>query len=117
MARSLLVLAAGLVLAACSTGGNAGAEALAAAPPPPEMRQQEPIMIPDEPEARCDADRAQWAVGRPATEALLRQAKEDAGVEIARFIPHDMMVTMEYHPSRLNIDLDEDGRVRMVRCG
>jgi hypothetical protein len=65
----------------------------------------------------CDPSKAQWMIGQPATPELLRRGAADAGAQVARYLQHDEMVTMEYHPSRLNVDLDEHGVVRAVRSG
>jgi hypothetical protein len=65
----------------------------------------------------CDASKAEWMIGQPPTEELLARGAADAGAQVSRYIRHDEMVTMEYHPSRLNVDLGEDGLIRAVRCG
>ncbi|MGY6518087.1 MAG: I78 family peptidase inhibitor [Lysobacteraceae bacterium] len=86
-----------------------------ALPPPTLTAPAEDAMHEDE--SRCDASRAQWAVGELPTEEVMERARADAGVEVVRTIGHDEMVTLEYHESRLNLDLDEDGRIRAARCG
>ncbi|WP_187266076.1 I78 family peptidase inhibitor [Alkalisalibacterium limincola] len=65
----------------------------------------------------CDESKAQWIIGEEASQELLDRAAADAGAEVARYIRHDEMVTMEYHASRLNVMLDEQGRAASVRCG
>jgi hypothetical protein len=65
----------------------------------------------------CDAGRAEWMIGQQPTAELLARGAADAGAQVSRYIRHDEMVTMEYHPSRLNVDLGEDGLIRAVRCG
>lgn len=65
----------------------------------------------------CDASKAQWLIGEAPTQEQLDRAGAETGAEVVRTIRHDEMVTLEYHDSRLNVDLDEDGRVRGVRCG
>ena len=65
----------------------------------------------------CDASKAEWMVGQQPTDELLARGAADAGAQVSRYIRHDEMVTMEYHPSRLNVDLDENGVIRAVRCG
>lgn len=121
MHRLTLLMAAALFgLAACGTGNSTAtpdAPAQAEVPPPPEMTPPEPDMDYSEPEARCNADAAQWAVGEASSEELLERARNDAGADIARFIDFDTMVTMEYHESRLNLYLAEDGTVERVTCG
>jgi hypothetical protein len=65
----------------------------------------------------CDASKAEWMIGQQPTAELLARGAAAAGAEVARYLRHDEMVTMEYHPSRLNVDLDENGTIRAVRCG
>lgn len=65
----------------------------------------------------CDAGKAQWALGQIPNDALIERARGDAGARVARVIEYGMLVTMEYNEARLTIDLNEQGRVRQVRCG
>lgn len=66
---------------------------------------------------RCDASKAQWALGELADDALAERARLAASAASVRVIGHDMMVTQDYREDRLNLDLDAQGRVRAVRCG
>jgi hypothetical protein len=67
--------------------------------------------------ARCDAAAVQFAVGKPASAALLDQAKAKAGAQTARVLgPHDI-VTLEYRSDRLNLNTDDSGKVNRVNCG
>lgn len=66
---------------------------------------------------QCDASKVQWALGEMADDALAERARSAAGARSVRVIAHGMMVTQEYREDRLNLDLDEHGRVRAVRCG
>ncbi len=65
----------------------------------------------------CDAAPAQDAVGRPASPQLAETARRQAGARTVRVIGHDDMVTKEYDTTRLNLQLDERGRVVRVYCG
>ena len=67
--------------------------------------------------SRCDAAAAQFTVGKPASAALLDQAKAKAGAQTARVLgPHDV-VTLEYRSDRLNLNTDDSGAVNRVNCG
>jgi hypothetical protein len=81
------------------------------APPTPENAMD------DEDAAACNADAARPAIGKTATADVVEQARIAAGAEVARTLKPGQMVTMEYHPSRLNIDVDADNRITNVRCG
>jgi hypothetical protein len=65
----------------------------------------------------CKPENARWMIGQRPTPELLKRGAADAGAQVARYLRHDEIVTMEYHPSRLNVDLDEDGVICRVRSG
>jgi hypothetical protein len=65
----------------------------------------------------CDAARAQFVVGQPATPENLEAAREAAGAAIVRTIRPGEVVTMEFRADRLTMDLDAQDIVREVRCG
>ncbi|AUZ60012.1 putative exported protein [Pseudomonas sp. XWY-1] len=99
----LATLAVAAVLAGCSTGGNAdggGAPAASAGN-----------------DGRCEASGADFAMGKQASAELLEQARKASGSQMARILkPHDV-VTLEYRSERLNLNVDEQGRVTRVNCG
>lgn len=68
-------------------------------------------------EAACKAEAAQRFVGRSANETVVKQAVAASGAKTVRVIPHDGMVTMDYRGDRLNIQLDEQGKIVSIACG
>jgi hypothetical protein len=100
---SLATLLVAAVLAGCSTGGNSdGGSAPAAAAGN---------------DGRCEASGADFAIGKQGSADLLEQARKASGSQIARILkPHDM-VTLEYRSERLNLNVDEQGKVTRVNCG
>ncbi len=66
---------------------------------------------------RCDASGAQFAVGKPASAALLEQARSKAGAQNARILGPNDMVTLEYRSDRLNLNTDSSATVIRVNCG
>ncbi|MBK4988557.1 MULTISPECIES: I78 family peptidase inhibitor [Pseudomonas] len=102
--RALLAtLAVAGVLAGCSTGGDAGGTQAPAAPAGND--------------GRCEASGADFAVGKQGSPELLEQARKASGSQMARILkPHDV-VTLEYRSERLNLNVDEQGRVTRVNCG
>ncbi|QJQ21309.1 hypothetical protein HG549_15675 [Pseudomonas sp. SK] len=99
----LATLAVAVVLAGCSTGGNAGGGATPAAPAGND--------------GRCDASGADFTIGKVASAELLEQARKASGSQMARILkPHDV-VTLEYRSERLNLNVDEQGKVTRVNCG
>ncbi len=99
----LATLAVAAVLAGCSTGGDSS-------------RGQ----VPEAPagnDGRCQASGADFAVGKMGSAELLEQARKASGSQMARILkPHDV-VTLEYRSERLNLNVDEQGRVTRVNCG
>lgn len=88
---AILVLCAPLVLAACV----------------------EPLPNPQpEPVGNCGAEDLQYLVGQPGF--VLDGMRFSQNV---RVIEHDMAVTMDFQPQRLNIWLDRRDVIERVTCG
>ncbi len=90
-----------------------------AAPPTTTSRQAPPMSDPMPPMLKtCDPEKAKAdAIGKPANEANIEQARIASGAERVRVIKPGMMVTLEFVESRLNVDVDEDGNISNLRCG
>ena len=101
----LLACSAALMLPACSATPAVPKEAVATAPTPVE------------PAAGCNARPVQDLVGQHASALIAEGARQRAGAVRVRMIGHDQMVTREYDPGRLNLQLDPQGRVARVYCG
>ena len=65
----------------------------------------------------CDAAPAQSMVGQSYTDALAEQARGASGAKVVRRLVSGQPVTMEYRGDRLNIEVDEAGKIVSVRCG
>lgn len=102
-ASSGLVLVAAL-LAGCSSTPESSTSAESAA-------------ATDTGQSRCDAAAAQFAVGKPASPALLEQARVKSGAQTARVLGPNDMVTLEYRSDRLNLNTDQAATVNRVNCG
>jgi hypothetical protein len=68
-------------------------------------------------DAGCNAEAAQRFVGRNADEDTVRAAVSASGAKAVRVIEPDMMVTMDYRGDRLNIRVDDTGKIIGVACG
>ncbi len=68
-------------------------------------------------EGSCDAEAAQRFVGQKADETNVKAAVAASGAKAARVIKPDMMVTMDFRGDRLNIRVDDAGRIIAVTCG
>jgi hypothetical protein len=67
--------------------------------------------------ATCNAPKAQFAVGQPASSDLLERARMAAEAASARFLRPNQPITMEFSPSRLNLSLDPRDVVLGASCG
>lgn len=105
MKHFALVALSGLAVAACSSGGSrldTGGPAL----PPPDMTDDAPAASP------CGAAQMGYLVGQPVGEVDLRSLSGNV-----RLIYPDTLVTEDYRPGRLNLDLDADGVILRPWCG
>jgi len=66
---------------------------------------------------RCEAQAAEFAIGKKASPELLDQARVKAGAQNARFLKPDDMITLEYRSDRLNLNTDNNLVVTRVNCG
>ena len=69
------------------------------------------------PQAQCHAVGAEAALGKTVDEQIIDKAIVGAGAMRSRVIKPGTVATMEVDPLRLNIELDETGRIRRLRCG
>ena len=96
---SRLVMALPLFLAACSPMAGSSV------PTPSPMA------------GPCEAEPAQFAVGRNADAALENEARMRSGAKTARVLKPNQPVTLEFNAERLNLAVDQNGRVTRVTCG
>lgn len=67
--------------------------------------------------AICRAVGAQAVLGRPFNDMTEAEALRASGGLRTRVIPPGGAVTMDHDPMRLNIELDDAGNIRRMRCG
>lgn len=101
--RLMPTLAAAALLAAC------------ASPPPPAPIDVRPNIPP--PGGRCDAAPARSAIGQSSTARNVEAARVAAGARMVRTLRPGQMVTKEFDPERLNLEVDASGRITAARCG
>lgn len=68
-------------------------------------------------ERACRAEGLGDLVGRSASSALGSESMRRSGAGALRWIRPGDAVTMDYREDRLNIHLDERGRVQRFECG
>jgi len=103
MRASLVSLLAAVVLVGCSSGGSGS-------------KTSEPVVSAN-PDSRCEASSAEFAVGKAASADLLEQARKASGAQLARILKPTDAITLEYRSERLNLHADDKGVVSRVNCG
>ncbi|HEY4530316.1 MAG TPA: I78 family peptidase inhibitor [Luteimonas sp.] len=78
---------------------------------------QPPIANEDVTGGSCDAKAASAHVGQMLDEQVAAQAKAAAGARGVRIIRPGMAVTMDYRAGRLNLEVDDQGRIIRASCG
>ena len=68
-------------------------------------------------QARCRAAGAEAVLGRIVDDQVISDAIVGSGAMRSRVIRPGSNVTLELDPLRLNLEVDETGRVRRLRCG
>jgi hypothetical protein len=101
------ILAAGALLTTMT--------ACAAAPPAAGGEDDVPTV--EDPRYVCKAEPAQGLVGRPSSQELGAEAVRLTGAKTLRWISEGAMVTMDYRPDRVNVELDAKNNVTRIRCG
>ena len=66
---------------------------------------------------RCRAEKAQFAVNRPYTDAAAEKARVAAGADKVRRLEPSRVYTMDFRPDRLNLRVNSRGIVTSVACG
>lgn len=118
-AIAVLILAGGLTFAC----GGMRTETPTAPPPTADddgntsNRGPLPPNPPPPTSGTCDAGNVKFAIGERASHALLEQARVAAGASVARFIRPNEVITMEFSPARLNLNLNGQDIVRSAYCG
>jgi len=65
----------------------------------------------------CNADKAQYHVGRDATQAMGEAILKDSGARTLRWGPPNGAWTMDYRQDRVNVRYDETMKITGVTCG
>jgi hypothetical protein len=112
MKNASLMFLAGLALMAC-TPSDKPVETASAPATTPSDPAPPPAPTPTDPAAdTCNMAQYSALIGKPAT---------DPGVPAAgatvRLIRPGTQVTMDFQPTRLNIDINAEGVITAIRCG
>ena len=64
----------------------------------------------------CGAARVASHLGMPATATRRAMVEQESGAGRVRWLPPGSIVTLDYSPERLNVELDEENRIIRYRC-
>lgn len=104
--NALIVVAMAIFATACSTTD---------APSSSSASPSSPSAMPAD--GRCDSAAAQAFAGKPISEALVEQTQRTTGAGNVRVLRPGDAMTMDYDPTRLNLDIDATGVVQRASCG
>lgn len=102
-AARIAVLSAAAMMAACTLE-----------PGKPEQPSPAP---PASESAGCNAAKSSFSVGQPYSDEIAQRAREASGARTVRPLRPGQVVTMEYRHDRLNLKLDDAGRIESANCG
>lgn len=69
------------------------------------------------PEGPCRNEPLAQFVGQPATADLGARMMAASGAKVLRWVPKGGVITMDFSPARLTVQLDGANRVEAARCG
>ena len=81
------------------------------------LKGPEPPGIARLPEGECDAAPAQRYVGQKADSTVVQAELTATKAKQVRVIKPDMMITMDFRGDRLNVRVDDDGKISAITCG
>jgi hypothetical protein len=129
MSRPLFAAAALIAsLAACQAGGTeqpatpeaseAAAENVVVSQDVPRQAEGAEVSTPaPDDDSQCGADKlGRWLNVLPTAD-VKAQIAAAVGQRPIRYIGPGDVVTMDFSPARLNVELGEDGRIKLFRCG
>lgn len=69
------------------------------------------------PQGECRSEALGQFIGQEASQDLGARMLSASGARTIRWVPHGGMVTMDFSPVRLTVQLDEASRVKTANCG
>ena len=69
------------------------------------------------PQGNCRGEPLAQFIGQPASQELGARMLLASGARMIRWVPKGGMVTMDFSPNRLTIQLDGSNRVETANCG
>lgn len=110
MARSLAII--GLSALAFSASLTACSATTPPEPAAPPMPSEEDIAS----GKTCGADQLGDYIGQPASDDVIAAIQAWRGDKAVRVLRPGSVMTMDFRPDRLNINVDKDGRITSFKC-
>lgn len=79
------------------------------------IAESDPVSGP--PQGSCRSEPLAQFIGQPASQDLGARMLSASGARIIRWVPKGGMVTMDFSPNRLTVQLDSNNRVETANCG
>lgn len=111
--RMLLALSMAMSLSACAHDQADASDTTASPPAAAAPANPDDANAPGD----CNANAVQSYVGQDASDATLGAIRSTTGAKRDRVIKPGDAVTMDYSSGRLNIELDEKGKIVRIACG
>ena len=73
--------------------------------------------VPSVPQGNCRSEPLAQFIGQPASQELGARMLSASSARIIRWVPKGGMVTMDFSPNRLTVQLDGSNRVESADCG
>ena len=70
-----------------------------------------------EPSGTCRNDSLGQFIGQPASQDLGARMLAASGAKTIRWVPKGGVVTMDFNPSRLTVQLDGSNQIESANCG
>ena len=86
-------------------------------PPPPPPVAQPQWQTPGPQGGACDAAPAERFIGQQATASVIEKARNASGATTARVLRPNQATTREFNHERLNLLINDQGRITSVNCG
>ena len=67
--------------------------------------------------ASCSSSALSQFIGQPASQDLGQRMLRASGARIIRWVPKGGVITMDFSPERLTVQLDGSNRVESANCG
>lgn len=114
-------------LAACEASEEAAPEPVETAvedaavpvptPTPFSARADDAAASDEAPDSGCGADKLDRWLNALPTDDVKAAISETVGERPIRYYTQGDPITMDFSPARLNVELGEDGRIKLFRCG